>query len=638
MAGLIPQPFIDDMLARLDIVEVISNRMQLRKAGRNYQGLCPFHKEKSPSFSVSPDKQFYYCFGCGASGNAVSFVMNFEHLDFPGTVESLARTLGLDVPHENASKASLQKRKQQATLFDILEEVNQWFHRRLESHAEASMAQRYISQRGLDKAIIERFGIGYAPSGWDNQLQKFGTNAERQQQLLDTGMLIKNEDSDKIYDRFRERIMFPIRDTRGRVIGFGGRVIGDGTPKYLNSPETEIFHKGRELYGLYEAKQASLDLPRLLVVEGYMDVVALAQNGLNYAVATLGTATTKEHMEKLFKQTKEVVFCFDGDKAGRRAAWRALESTLPVINDGAQVRFMFLPQGEDPDSMVRQEGPDAFSQRIRQEALTFDNYFFRHLAEDIDMQTMDGRARLAKMAQPYLQQVPEGVLKQLLMNRLAEQTGLEAEQVTQLFSSQPPASTQPGEQASYQPQIQQSQSHQTQWKKTPGQKQRHPYSGNFNRGQQSFDVPVPSKPKTQSTASRAIRLLLVNPVLCKELKVDRQGLQLMEQDSHPDTRLLMEVLQIIQHRPELSSAALIGRWYGTPQGDRLLALAREEQLKFADAATEFKDAVSKILKSLSKQAGKHSVARMVSDRQALQSPDKQKHYQEYLERLRQNKQ
>ncbi|WP_461536087.1 DNA primase [Spongorhabdus nitratireducens] len=634
MAGLIPQNFIDDVLARLDIVEVISNRIQLRKAGRNYQGLCPFHKEKSPSFSVSPDKQFYYCFGCGASGNAVSFVMNFEHLDFPATIESLAGTLGLDVPHENTSKATIQKRKQQATLFDVMEEINRWFHQQLQSHPESNRVQHYMRQRGLDQATIERFGIGYAPSGWDNQLQKFGSSAEKKQQMLDTGMLIKSEDGDKIYDRFRERVMFPIRDTRGRVIGFGGRVLGNGTPKYLNSPETDIFHKGRELYGLYEAKQANRDLPRLLVVEGYMDVVALAQYGISYAVATLGTATTKEHMEKLFKQTREVVFCFDGDKAGRRAAWRALESTLPVINDGSQVRFLFLPQGEDPDSMVRQEGPDAFSQRIRSEALTFDNYFFRHLAEDIDMQTMDGRARLAKVAQPYLQLMPAGVLKQLVLNRLAEQTGLESEQVTQLFAADQTTQQTPADNQVYAA-TQTSGYNNNARKKSYGQRKRN-FSGGFGREKPFFDAPTPPKPKLQSAASRAIRLLLTNPALFREVE-DMDNLSLMEQDSHPDTRLLMDVLQTLQHRPDISSAGLIGRWYGTPQGDRLLALAREEPLKFAAPSQELQDTVGRIVKSLGSKAGKGTLARIANDRQGLKSPDQQQKYQALLEQLRQNK-
>ena len=338
MAGRIPQSFIDDLLDRADIVDVVGSRMDLRKSGKNHSACCPFHDEKTPSFTVSAEKQFYYCFGCGAGGNAIGFVMDFDRIDFPEAVERLARHLGLEVPREAARDDGMsQKRK---TLQDILQKVDRYYRDQLRQHPQAKSAIEYLKNRGLSGEIARDFGMGYAPPGWDNLLLALGKDDTALALLKEGGMLVDREEENKLYDRFRHRIMFPIRDVRGRTIGFGGRVLDDSKPKYLNSPETPLFHKGRELYGLYEANQKLRDIPNLVVVEGYMDVVALAQHNIHNAVATLGTAATPEHLDKLFRYTAEVVFCFDGDNAGRKAARRALETTLPAMLDGQLALFL----------------------------------------------------------------------------------------------------------------------------------------------------------------------------------------------------------------------------------------------------------------------------------------------------------
>ncbi len=359
MAGLIPQSFIDDLMNRIDIVEVIDGRVPLKKTGREYTACCPFHNEKTPSFTVSPTKQFYHCFGCGAHGTAIGFLMEYEHLSFPESVEELARLAGVPMEYEGPSPNEPVRRKKDESLYDLLAKVDQYYRQQLRQHPQSRRAVDYLKQRGVSGEIAAEFGLGFAPPGWDNLERQLGQSAEVREKLVSTGMLIK-KDSGGSYDRFRDRIMFPIRDRRGRTIAFGGRILpdnqekGDKPPaKYLNSPETPLFHKGQELYGLYEARQALRDITRLMVVEGYMDVVALAQYGIRYAVATLGTATTEEHLHKLFRLTPEIVFCFDGDRAGREAAWRALNNALPVMREGRQIRFMFLPDGEDPDSYVR---------------------------------------------------------------------------------------------------------------------------------------------------------------------------------------------------------------------------------------------------------------------------------------------
>ena len=414
MAGKIPKQFIEDLLARVDIVDVINQRVPLKQAGHEFKACCPFHEEKTPSFTVSPKKQFYYCFGCGAHGTALGFVMDFDRLNFPEAVEELADGVGLDVPRE----AGIDRGPDLAPVYEMLDRAAKFYAWQLRRHPDAGQAVEYLRQRGLSGDIAAQFRIGFAPPGWDNLLREFAPKGSSMALLRDAG-LISEPEPGRVYDRFRDRIMFPIHDGRGRVVGFGGRVLGNGTPKYLNSPETPVFHKGRELYGLYEAKQTNKQLRRILVVEGYMDVVALAQAGLRTAVATLGTATTADHLEKLYRTAAEVLFCFDGDRAGRDAARRALETTLPLMRDGRQARFIFLPDGEDPDSLIRQEGREGFEARLG-DSLPLSEFLFQELSQGIDMSSLDGRARLGELANPLIGKVPAGIYRELLSNRLAE--------------------------------------------------------------------------------------------------------------------------------------------------------------------------------------------------------------------------
>ena len=409
MAGRIPQSFIDDLIARADIVEVINARVPLKKKGREYSACCPFHNEKTPSFTVSEAKQFYHCFGCGAHGTAIGFLMEYENLDFVEAIETLAAEFQLEVPRENAPDHGSHARDEKQPLYDILDKAAQLY---LQQLRQSDRAVSYLKQRGLSGEIAKRYRLGYAPDSWHFLTEQLGDKAINIKQLKIAGMIVEKSSS-KRYDRFRDRIMFPILDRRGRTIAFGGRILDQGEPKYLNSPETPIFHKGYELYGFYEARQAVRNLARIIVVEGYMDVVALAQNGIDYAVASLGTATTKDQIQKLFRSVHEVIFCYDGDRAGHKAAWRALENSLPIIRDGLEAKFLFLPDGEDPDSMVRKEGKDAFESRLKQ-AIPLSEFLFNKLLQEIDQDTMDGKARLAKNARPLLANLPDSVFRDLM--------------------------------------------------------------------------------------------------------------------------------------------------------------------------------------------------------------------------------
>ncbi|EMD9176497.1 DNA primase [Cronobacter turicensis] len=434
MAGRIPRVFINDLLARTDIVDLIDARVKLKKQGKNYHACCPFHNEKTPSFTVNGEKQFYHCFGCGAHGNAIDFLMNYDKLEFVETVEELAAMHNLEVPFEAGSGPTQIERHQRQTLYELLDGLNGFYRQALQAQS-GEPARHYLAKRGLSDSVIERFAIGYAPPGWDNALKRFGNNSENRKSLIDAGMLVTN-DNGRSYDRFRERVMFPIRDKRGRVIGFGGRVLGDALPKYLNSPETDIFHKGRQLYGLYEVQQSDPNPPRLLVVEGYMDVVALSQYDINYAVASLGTATTAEHIQMLFRATNTVICCYDGDRAGRSAAWRALETALPYMTDGRQLRFMFLPDGEDPDTLVRQEGKAAFEARMEQ-AQPLSTFLFNSLLPQVDLSTPDGRAQLSTLALPLISQVPGETLRIYLRQELGNKLGiLDDSQLERLMTRQ----------------------------------------------------------------------------------------------------------------------------------------------------------------------------------------------------------
>ncbi|WKE64769.1 DNA primase [Gallaecimonas kandeliae] len=432
MAGTIPRDFIDDLLARTDIVELIGTRVKLKKTGKNYSACCPFHSEKTPSFSVSPQKQFYYCFGCGAKGDAIKFVEEFDRINFAEAVEELASMQGLEVPREAGHQRNPKAAERREDAYGLMQDIQRFYYQNLKSFPAAV---DYLKGRGLSGDIVKQFGIGYVPDEWDGVLKKFGTSFERQQLLMDTGMLVQN-DKGRRYDRFRERVMFPIRDRRGRVIAFGGRVLGDGTPKYLNSPETRIYHKGSELYGLYEARQANRELQRLLVVEGYMDVVALFQAGVSYAVASLGTSTTSDQLELLFRSAPEVICCYDGDRAGREAAWRAMENALPLLRDGRTLKFIFLPDGEDPDSMVRKEGKAAF-EALLAKALPLSQFLFQELEKSVDMASPDSRSRLAEKAMPLLERLPDSVYRVMLREELAKRLAVAEEQLERFVAKSP---------------------------------------------------------------------------------------------------------------------------------------------------------------------------------------------------------
>jgi len=596
MAGLIPQSFIDDLLNRTDIVDVVSSRVQLKKAGKNLTACCPFHKEKTPSFSVSPDKQFYYCFGCGAGGNALGFIMDHDNLDFPQAVEELAKAAGMEVPREEVGRGQKPRQPTDSPLYPLLEAAAEYYRQALKSHPTRRSAVEYLKGRGLSGEIARDFGLGYAPPGWDNLFKHLSSDTLQQKAMIDAGLLIENAESGKRYDRFRDRVMFPIRDSRGRVIAFGGRVLGDDKPKYLNSPETPVFHKGQELYGLYEARKFNRNLDEIIVVEGYMDVIALAQQGLRNAVATLGTATSEEHLKRLFRVVPSVLFCFDGDQAGRNAAWRALESTLSSLQDGRKARFLFLPEGEDPDTLIRTEGTDAFRARINQHAQPLADYFFQQLTEEADPRSLEGKAHMATLAAPLIEKVPGANLRALMRNRLKEITGLDNQQVEQLSHNAPteaPPSYDPGidydaipdytpdygdfHQPDYAPPQQQwtpNKGGKKKWEGKPWDKKGKPWDRNGQRQDAPPRIPTSVEPPTLS----ALRTLLHHPQLAK--KVEDAGHFAAEE--HVYAQLLVALLEALQKNPELRSLQLIARWHGTEQGRLLRALAEKEWLIDAD--------------------------------------------------------
>ena len=551
MAGRIPQSFIDDLLARTDIVEVVGSRVQLKKAGREWKAPCPFHNEKTPSFWVSPDKQFYHCFGCGAHGTALGFLMDHDKLPFPDAVEELASRLGVEVPREDDGRGPRERPAED--LYSVLTQVTQYYRDALK---DSSRARDYVKKRGLTTETCVKFAIGYAPDAWDAVLKRFGGAEDRVRRLAEVGLVIERGGDREAghYDRFRDRLMFPIRDIRGRTVGFGGRIIGDGEPKYLNSPETPLFHKGRELYGLYEARQALRQVDRLLVVEGYMDVVRLAQAGIHYAVATLGTATTPEHLNRLFRVTNEVVFCFDGDRAGRTAAWRALENSLGHARDGRQLRFLFLPEGHDPDSLVGEEGKDAFEARLA-DALPLSEFLVGHLASQADLASVDGRARLAELARPLVQRVPEGIYRELLLDRLAEEVRMPAGRLLGLLGLDGSA---------------------------PAASQR------------------PQRPRPQRAAGRkplltqAIMLVLHHPAAAARAA---RELPALREVPTRGIEVLVELIETAAAEPKLNTAQLVERWRDRPEGARLAELAASESLvqDKAGAERELTTAVQKLV-------------------------------------------
>ncbi|MDH3985029.1 MAG: DNA primase [Gammaproteobacteria bacterium] len=526
MVGRIPQSFIDEVLNRTDIVEVIDTRVPLKKAGREFKACCPFHDEKTPSFTVSQVKQFYHCFGCGANGTAISFLIDYEHMEFVEAIEELARRAGLEVPKETTGKQT----QAPSTLphYALLERVADYYREQLRSHPQASRAIDYLKQRGLTGDVAARFNIGYAPPGWENLAAALNADNTVRKQLLELGLTVEREKGDGSYDRFRDRIQFPIRDRRGRSIGFGGRVLDDSTPKYLNSSESPVFHKGQELYGLFEARRAVRKLERILVVEGYMDVVALAQFDINYAVATLGTATTHEHLERLFRTVPEVVFCFDGDRAGREAAWRALENTLPVLRDGREARFLFLPDGEDPDSLVRKIGKQALEQQIAS-ATHLSEFFFERLTSRLDINSIDGRARLVTDAKPLLGTLPDSTFRQLMVEQLAALAQTTVERITGRLEIPLPETT------------------------TAAAPQARPVRQSTGK----------------SPVRQALELLLYQPSLAAEI----QQPDFLQHCDVAGVPLLVEVLELLRQHPDLSTGAVLEHWRGREESRFLSKLA-----------------------------------------------------------------
>lgn len=521
MPGHIPSHFIDDLLNRVDIVDVIDQRVALKKKGREYSACCPFHSEKTPSFTVSPEKQFYHCFGCGVHGSAIGFLMEFERLDFVDAIEELASQVGMAIPRESITTAP----RIDKTLYDVLQQATDIFKRQLREAQDAARAVEYLKARGLSGEISAEFAIGYAPPGWD----LLGTALRQQgisnQQLVDAGLVIAKQGGGH-YDRFRDRIMFPIRNRRGRVIAFGGRVLGDDTPKYLNSPETALFHKGQELYGLYEARKSLRHLQQLVVVEGYMDVISLACAGIRYAVASLGTATTVAHLDRLFRASPTIIFCFDGDHAGREAAWRALTNALPLIIAGRQVSFMFLPDGEDPDTIVRKEGADGFTQRLNK-ATPLSRFFYDGLSAKTDLSTLDGRSLLIDEARPLLNKLPAGAFRHMMIDKLAAIAQINPQKLATLIHS---------------------------------------------TGEMSSVGTVRRKTHNVSPVRTAIRLILETPQLA--LSVDIRKFEDLQLSGIP---LLCQLIEMVQSNPHITCGALLERWRDHQDGEHLTKLMRMPQ-------------------------------------------------------------
>ncbi len=514
----IPPAFIDELLSRIEIVALIEARMPLKKAGKEFQARCPFHDEKTPSFTVSPTKQFYHCFGCGAHGTALSFLMEYDRLEFREAVDLLAGQVGMEIPEDY--RAGPDPNEQQP-LFNVLIQADRIYREHLR---QTPHAIDYLKGRGISGEIAKTYSIGFAPPEWDALFQ----HTKDRKAAVTAGLLIKHEDTGKTYDRFRNRIMFPIRDGRGRIIGFGGRTLGDDKAKYLNSPETPLFHKGRNLYGLYEARQKLKDIPRMLVVEGYMDVVALAQHGFHNAVATLGTATTAEHLQALFRVCDEVVFCFDGDSAGRRAGWRALEQSLPVMRGTRRVKFLFLPEGEDPDTLVRGQGGQQRFLELIDNSLPASTVLLNGLSEDTNLATADGRSKLVEKARPYIEQLPPEALKAQLIQEIAEISGLPASDLQTLYQRGAALAA-------------------------PAARQ-----------------PQPSKSSMKMTpVRRAMQLLMNEPRLADNISETRE----LRSAGSAGAQILAESIEFFQKNPTYTVAVLLERWRDEPHGPALQRLA-----------------------------------------------------------------
>jgi DNA primase len=549
-------------------VEVIGSRVQLKKAGREFKACCPFHNEKTASFWVSPEKQFYHCFGCGAHGTVLRFLMEHDRMAFPEAVEELASRLGLEVPREAGGGAPAERDSEK--LYDLMSRVAKFY---AETLSREPRPQEYLTRRGLTADTIAKFGIGYAPDSWNSVLKRFGTGEAERRALADLGLIIERDaartsggslrEGDRHYDRFRDRVMFPIRDARGRVIAFGGRVIDRGEPKYLNSPETVLFHKGSELYALYETRRSRSNLERLLVVEGYMDAVRLHQSGIPYAVATLGTATTPEHFRRIFRLVREVVFAFDGDRAGRAAAWRALQHALPEAREGREIRFLFLPEGHDPDTLVGEEGREGFERRL-ESTLPLSEYLVKELSEQTDLSHADGRARFAESVRPLIAKVPEGVYRELLTARVATVVGLAADRLQELWSGT------------------------------------HPPPSRATAAGGAASATEPTKPRVRVSAGRgslvrqAIARLVRFPSIAGAISVaERAGLDSCEE---PGIDLLRALLDDLRVHPLTVPAQVLERWADRSGGEHLGRLLEREEVLGDDpaAALELKAALSRL--------------------------------------------
>jgi DNA primase len=598
--GRIPQNFIDELIARADIVEIIGARVPLKKAGREYKACCPFHAEKTPSFWVSPEKQFYHCFGCGKHGTVLGFLMDHDHMEFLDAVEELATRLGVEVPRE--ALAAGTARRADEPLYELMAQVARHY---VDCLGREPRAREYLAKRGLNAATLERFAIGYAPNSWNELLRRFGAGDTERRRLLDAGLIIERErgqaqGGERYYDRFRDRVMFPIRDARGRTIAFGGRIIDAGEPKYLNSPETALFHKGRELYALYETRRARPNLSRLVIVEGYMDAVRLHQAGIDYAVATLGTATTPEHLHRMFRLASSLVFSFDGDRAGRAAAWRALQQALPETREGREIRFLFLPDGHDPDTLVAAEGPAAFESRL-QSAIPLSEYLVAELSAQSDLASADGRARFAEAARPLFTRVPEGVYRELLLARLAEVVGLPAHRLEELWG-QPAGSATTSSPASAPPTG-----------SSPAAARR--VARGAGRG---------------SLVRQAIVRLLYYPAIAGHVTVsERAGLDASEE---PGMALLRELLDNLRAQPAQIPAQVIERWSSREGGEWLQKLLEREEVitEPAAAADELRAALVKLA---DQAAGRRLEALEAKSRAGRLGGDELEEFQKLILRL-----
>ncbi len=554
-SGHIPREFIDDLLTRADIVDVINARVPLKKKGREFTACCPFHNEKTPSFTVSPNKQFYHCFGCGVHGSAISFLMEYEHLDFVEAIESLAGSMGVAVPREKGGKGapSEAQLRRSKDLYTLLDDANQYYQLQLKG---SQAAIRYLKGRELSGEISKRFNIGYSLSGWDHLLKHF-KSTYTEQQLVNSGLVIKKDDG-KIYDRYRDRVMFPIRNRKGQVIGFGGRVLGDELPKYINSPETTVFHKGRELYGLYEARINTQKLDRIIVVEGYMDVIALAQFDVSYAVATLGTATTEDHIKQLFRAVPEIIFCFDGDRAGKEAAWRALENAMPVMQDGKEIKFLFLPDGEDPDTQIRKIGKEAFEESYQQ-ADSLTAYFVENLHSRFNITSDEGKTRFLKEAAKLLTKMPDTLIKDQLVQRLSDITNVDKKILFQRKITS-----------------------------------NNPINNNFTNELISNRSRLNNRSVSQTPIRYAISLLLSEPSLVKLI----ENIEEIALSKLPGSDLLTTLIEAIQESPEIKPVALLDRWKNTEFEVPLIQLMKwqPESEDITILSDEFRDCLLQIRK------------------------------------------